>query len=304
MLELVQVSTTDGVRLDGALETPTLLDATSAAPAVADAWLLLHGTGSNFYSGALLANLAPRLAALGATVLRVNTRGHDQVSAAYTPRGHRWIGAAFERVADAPLDIAAWINLLVQLGHQRVGILGHSLGAVKAIYALANLEATNATSLRHVTALAAVSPPRLSHSHYAQSARAGDFLPVFDQAAALVGSGQGETLLQVNFPLRYIVSAAAYVDRYGPDEHYNILKLVVHLPCPTLVTYGSQELQSEVAFAGMPEAIQRVRRDNPSPGKAPLQVAIVAGADHLYTATHDALFASFERWLRKLPQSN
>src|SRR4051812_20844740 len=99
MLELVQVTTADGLRLDGLLDTPARPSDAPSAPTV-DAWLLLHGTGSNFYSGGLLGSLATRLVAAGAVALRVNTRGHDQVSAAYTPRGPRWIGAAFERVAD------------------------------------------------------------------------------------------------------------------------------------------------------------------------------------------------------------
>ncbi len=250
MLQLVQVVTADGIRLDGvlegALETPSAqLAADQPSLAVVDAWLLLHGTGSNFYSGALLGGLATRLAGGGATVLRVNTRGHDQVSAAYTPRGPRWIGAAFERVADSPLDIAAWIKLLIERGHQRIGILGHSLGAVKAIYALNQFhggnqvdspeqqaEPADLTPLRNVVALAAVSPPRLSYSHYAASIRSSVFLPIFERAAALVAAGQSDTLLEVNFPLRYIVSAGAYVDRYGPPERYNVLNLLGAPPVP------------------------------------------------------------------------
>ncbi len=56
-MDLVQVTTADGLRLDGILRQPTQLD--SAAPI--DAWLFIHGTGSNFYSAKLLAALEPRV---------------------------------------------------------------------------------------------------------------------------------------------------------------------------------------------------------------------------------------------------
>ncbi len=123
-----------------------------------DAWLCLHGTGSNFYAASTLAGLAPKLLAGGAAVLRGNTRGHDLVSTGPTAAGRGLQGAAFERVDDAPLDLAAWIELLASRGYQRIGILGHSLGAVKAIFTLAQPEHPQ------VAALVAVSPPHLSYA--------------------------------------------------------------------------------------------------------------------------------------------
>ena len=47
------------------------------AATVVDAWLCIHGTGSNFYAASTLAGLAPKLLAGGSAVLRANTRGHD-----------------------------------------------------------------------------------------------------------------------------------------------------------------------------------------------------------------------------------
>src|SRR5262249_2835683 len=75
LVDLVQPTTRDGVRLDGAFQAP-------AAPAAAplDAMCLAHGTGGSFYSSTLLEAVAERLLGLGVAALRVNTRGHDVMS--------------------------------------------------------------------------------------------------------------------------------------------------------------------------------------------------------------------------------
>jgi len=62
LFELVQMTTRDGVRLDGSFQAPT-------APGVAglpvDGLCLVHGTGGNFYSSTLFDSLAARLLELG-----------------------------------------------------------------------------------------------------------------------------------------------------------------------------------------------------------------------------------------------
>jgi hypothetical protein len=76
LVDLVQVATRDGLRLHGALELPPANEAVVASrSSPVDAWLCIHGTGSNFYSASTLAGLAPKLLAGGAAVLRANTRG-------------------------------------------------------------------------------------------------------------------------------------------------------------------------------------------------------------------------------------
>ncbi|MGD9722761.1 MAG: alpha/beta hydrolase [Pirellulales bacterium] len=292
LVDLVQVTAADGVRLHGALEVP----AADAVPAAAnetsptiDAWLCIHGTGSNFYAASTLAGLAPKLLAAGAAVLRANTRGHDLVATGPSAAGRSLQGAAFERVDESPLDLGAWIELLRARGYRRIGLLGHSLGAIKAIFTLAGAQSPQ------VAALVAISPPRLAYSEFVQSARADEFRQTFDRAAALVAEGRGDELLLVRMPLAYYVSAAGYVDRYGPDEKYNVLALLPKVRCPTFVTYGSSEMQAEVAFRGMSEAVAAL----PGSGAA-LQVAVIAGADHIYTGCHDVLAARITRWASSL----
>jgi deoxyinosine 3'endonuclease (endonuclease V) len=61
------------------------------------------------------------------------------------------------------------------------------------------------------------------------------------------------------------------------------------------MTYGSAEIQQHEAFQGMPEAVKKLATE-----KNRLQIAVVAGADHQYTACHDTLSAMITKWLRRL----
>src|SRR5205823_12642967 len=84
LVDLVQVTTRDGFRLDGAYLAPS---GPKSLPL--DALCFVHGTGGNFYSSTLFDALTDRLRALGCGVLRINTRGHDGISTASTDRGGR-----------------------------------------------------------------------------------------------------------------------------------------------------------------------------------------------------------------------
>jgi alpha-beta hydrolase superfamily lysophospholipase len=282
LVDLVQTLTRDEVRLDGAYQASPRAGAAGLA---VDAFCLVHGTGGSFYSSPLFDTLAERLLALGCGILRGNTRGHDLMSTAATPRGGRRQGAAYEVVDDCRHDVA-WIGWLRQHAGPRVGLLGHSLGAVKCLYAQAREPHPGAACVL------AVSPPRLSHSWFLSGEQASAFRAIYDRAQQLVATGQPEALLEVTLPLPLVITAAGYVEKYGPDERYNYLRLLAGLRCPTLLTLGAAEMAGNVAFRAAAEAARAAA------GSAPVQVEVVAGADHFYTGVREELAARLEAWLR------
>ncbi len=280
LVDLVQTTTRDGLRLDGMFQPAV----GPAAPL--DAVACVHGTGGNFYSSTLFDAVAQRLLALGVAVLRVNTRGRDLMSSAATARGGVRLGAAYESFADCRHDLAAWVAWLREQGRPRIGLIGHSSGALKCLYAQAH-EPDPA-----VKCLLALSPPRLSYSWFAASDKAAEFLHTYQQAQALVVAGEPQTLLDVRLPLPFVVTAAGYAEKYGPDERYNYLRFLDRVRCPTLVTFGSVEAANNMAFRGAAEAIVNIAPN--------VRVLSIAGADHFYAGTRDALLASIEGWLRGL----
>lgn len=284
LVELVRVHTSDGHRLDGSLLKRSGEGVVS--PPV-DAFIFLHGVGGNFYAGNLFDYLAGELSQRGMDVLRVNTRGHDSISITWGRTGPVRHGAAYEVVDQCRYDLTAWIQCLLDRGCQQIGILGHSLGAIKAIYSQAH-EPHPA-----VRCLIACSAPRLSYSAFMNSEAQPKFFESMASARELIEKGQPESLFQAKFPFPILITAAGYVDKYGPDERYNVLRLVDRISCRMLATYGQLELENGgIAFAGMVDELTRRRREGQS-----LDVATVAGADHAYNGVYDRLGAKLFEWL-------
>jgi pimeloyl-ACP methyl ester carboxylesterase len=286
-VELVRTVTRDGLRLDGALCAPSnARPATVNTPATLAA-ILVHGVASNFYTSSTFEPLIPKLQAMGLPVLSVNTRGHDSVFGASLGTVRRRLGAAYEIVDDCRLDIAAWIEFLKSRDHQRIVLIGHSLGAVKVVYFQAHERSTD------VGAVIAVSSPRLSYSAFMNAPESAAFWDSIHTAEELIKASKSEELFTSKFPVPMLVTAAAYIDKYGAAERYNILKFTANLPCPALFTYGSKELDSGgIAFVGMDGALRSLSSLHER------SVEVIDGADHVYIGVAGRLAASVIGWLR------
>ncbi len=288
LIDLMQTQTRDGLRLDGAWHTADGHN----NPLAFDAICVVHGTGSNFYSSTFLTAIVDHFHGLGCPGLCINTRGHDGISTASTSKGGKRLGAAYEIVDDCRHDVQAWLDFLGQKGFRRILLIGHSLGAVKAIYALAQEPNAN------VAALVAISPPLLSYAQFANSTQGALFLETFARAERLVEDGHPASLLDVHLPLPMVISAGGYVEKYGPNERYNYLKFLRGVQIPALVIFGSHEVESNMAFQGAPEAVEAL-----AAVQQRLRVETVPGADHFYTSKRPELLEIVERWVKQFQLS-
>lgn len=273
--ELVKTTTSDELRLDGALHAA---EATESSASV-DSVLCLSGVASNFYGSTLMEDVLLTLQELGVTVLWANTRGHDGLFTAATGQGMKRFGAAMEVVDHCRLDVSAWCDFLVRRDHKRIGLLGHSLGAIKSLYSQA-FQPHDA-----VSRVIAASPPRLSYACFRNGERSTVFTGTIRDAERRVEEGNPNTLMEVPFPFPLIISAAGYLDKYGPQERYNIQTFASRVKVPVHFIYGEVELSDGgVAFAGVPEALAAL----PDEGQQ-FSFTTVPGADHMYTGRRDAL---------------
>lgn len=280
-VDLVSIPTRDGVRLDGMLQRPTVPPAWPV-----DAVCVVHGTGGNFYGSTLFDALGERCLERGCAVLRINTRGHDGISTAVTSRGGRRLGAAYEVVDDCRHDLTGCIDWLKERVGPRIGLIGHSLGAVKSLYALAHEPALE------VACVVGISPPRLSYGWFCASPEGPAFLETYQQADALMQAGRPGALLEVQLPLPFVITAAGYVEKYGPDERYNYLNFLAGVRCPALITLGELEAANNMAFRGAAEAMRELRHRPPG-----LRVSTIADADHFYSRARAPLIACIDQWL-------
>lgn len=290
IVELVKTQTRDGVRLDGAITRANAVDSASQPTGLI---VCLHGVGSNFYGSTMMNVLAEGLYSEQWDVLRVNTRGHDYCYVGSFKMGVRRFGSGYEIVANCVDDVAAWVQWAEQLGYERVVLLGHSLGAIKTVFC----QSHEMSDL--VVAVLAISPPKLEHETFLVGERSGEFRASFNAAEELIANGLADDLVEVTFPFPLLITAASYVDKYGPQDRYNIVKLIEHLNVPTHFIYGGSELtDGNAAFAGLADILVDKVRDLMLSDFVSIEV--IAGADHLYMRHLDTLLASARRFVGAL----
>lgn len=281
LVDLVRITTRDGCQLDGILQRPE-----NAGKTGIDVWCLVHGTGGNFYQSSLFDFLVARLLAQGSAVLRINTRGHDGISTAVSARGGLRLGAAYEIVDDCRHDLAGWVAWLKENVGPRVGLLGHSMGGLKCLYAAAH-EAEMKPSC-----VVGISPPHLSYGWFCESEQRGRFLSHYEQAEKFAEAGKSTELIEVALPLPMVISAGGYLDKYGPQEKYNYLTFIAAVRCPILVLVGEIEVARNVAFQQVPTRLAELAQK-----RGNLAHQIIPGADHFYTGVRDQAWSALENWM-------
>jgi pimeloyl-ACP methyl ester carboxylesterase len=288
LVDLVRTTAPDGLRLDGALLEPT----TGARSRVGagTAVLCLHGVGSAFYGSNLFEAISPALTQRGFAVLWANTRGHDGLVTTIATGKRRHFGAAAEIVDECRLDVAAWRSFLQDRGYDRLALLGHSLGAVKALYAVVQGTVAKGEPAEFIVA---ASPPSLSYRRLLAGKDGAAFRRWIDEAKRLIDAGAGDRLFEPNVPFPLVISARTYWDKYGAEERYDFLQFLGQVDRPTLFTYGELELRGEgTPFTGLPERIREIAGE-----RSPIATRIVPGADHAYRGVADAWSAVVADWI-------
>lgn len=282
--ELVTATTADLVRLQG-----LYFNATGESGGSIDAAVILHGLGGNFYSSRLSFRLSQALTEIGISTCVVNTRGHDGISTSTVSGRVSTTGAAFEIVADCQHDVRGWVDWLIQRGHRRIALVGHSLGAIKSLFAQAFAPHD------HVKAIVALSASRLCHQSFLDSDRREQFLGWYDRATEMVKQGKGDELLNVDFPFPTYICAKAYADKYGPADQYNWLTFVSQVDVPLLMIFGERELIDNAAFQGVLEDLEPIRATMQN-----MSVTVVESADHFYSGVHHSAGEAMTNWLSAL----
>ena len=234
LVDLISVTTSDGITLDGAF-FPAATDASRSGPV--DAMLLIHGSGGRFYAPATR-TMAEDLSQRGYPCLALNTRGHDTVwmdAAGGVPQGN-----AFEILDISRHDLRAGVDFLAERGYQSIGLLGHSMGAVKVAYYAAWEDDPR------VRTVIPISPVRLSYSYYMESPDAREFQGILERADQMESEGRALELMKVEFPIPQYFSAASYLDKHGPAERYNLVTLAPRIKVPLFIVAGSLETHTRL----------------------------------------------------------
>jgi len=209
LVDLVNVTTRDGVRLDGIWRKPGQVNSSLLG---VDVVVLHHGVGGNFYGPGMFEEYSDALLNKGCAVLRVNNRGHDTISRAAVGGEDKRIGAAYEAMDECGYDWEAWVDFAQTAGYRSIGLWGHSLGATKSIYHMGT------QGDPRVKCVVAGSPPRFSYSAFTKLEEGEEFERIYLQAQKYIADGQPQALIETPYPTPLLVTAEVFVEKYGPDE--------------------------------------------------------------------------------------
>ena len=241
-------------------------------------WLFTHGVGGAFYRAPLL-TVGQELSRRGFNVALLNNRGHDWM---WVNRADgRWLGAAYELIEDAALDIQAAVDWLAARGHSRLVLAGHSLGAVKVGYTLAHQRPTE------VVAAALCSGPRLPGR---PTMAPGELQAGMAKAEELVAAGRPEELI---FLTGRAFSARTYLNKYGKGANTAVLSCADRFGVPVMFLAGnSSEGYSD---APMLEHARDLHAALPASGFAEID-----GADHMYGGREPTIADALTDWYEAL----
>ncbi|MDE2779054.1 MAG: alpha/beta fold hydrolase [Chloroflexota bacterium] len=281
IVDLITITSRDGMSLDAAFFEPAA-GVTPKGPV--DAMLLIHGSGGNFYRTATKA-MAEDLRSQGYACLAINTKGHDTV---WSPQGSgEYYGNALEILDNSRHDLAAGIDYLWEKGYRSIGLLGHSMGAVKVGY-----YAATEGDERIVTVIP-ISPVRLSYSYYMQSEDAEEFRSIIERADQMEAEDRALELMEVRFPIAQMFSAASYLDKHGPAERYNLVALSPRISAPMLVMGGEQETHTRLKDC--PQDMVTAAVNSPR-----AEYVIIPGGNHSLLNSMDQASATVLDWLASL----
>ena len=281
LVDLISVVNQEGLPLDGAFYAPDA-DAPDCGPV--NAMLLIHGSRGNFCDPATK-SMAADLSARGIACLTLNTNAHDTIW--YHPPIDGYKGNAFEILENTMSDLRAGIDHLEQRGYRAVGLLGHSMGAVRVTYYAATQDDPR------VAAVVPVSPVRLSYSHFLESGDAEEFRDNVETAQRLMKEGNPDGVFRVNFPIPQFFSAASYLDKHGPFEKYNLINLAGRIQVPILALNGSRETHTRLK--GMAQDLAQAAVNSPKASA----IIVDEGEHSLVNRTAEASAAVLQ-WLAAL----
>lgn len=281
LVDLMSTTTSDGLLLDGAFFAPP-----PGIPrrGLVDAVLLIHGSDGNFYTASIKA-MAEDLRAQGYACLTLNSTAHDTVW--HNSSDGRFYGVAYEILDRCRLDLRAGIDYLWGLGYRHIGISGVSMGAVRVAY----YAATEADD--RVAAVIPISPVRLSYSYFMASEDAPEFQRNVQRAKHLEAEGKGQELMDVKFPISQMFSAAAYLDKHGPAERYNLVTLAPRIKIPLFVLAGSLETHTRLRDAARDIALAAVNSPR-------AEYTVIDGGNHGLSNRRQEASAAVLNWLASL----
>ena len=263
-VELVNLQTSDGVRLSGALRQP-LSGQTKAAV------FMVHGYSGNFYSG-IMAFLPEALAGRGFTTLTLNMRDHDR-------------GPKKNLFKDNLQDIAAGMDELTHRRYKTVFLYGHSMGTNRVLYYQA------ATKDPRIAGTILTAPPGNLFQWNVRMFGLEEATRVLHRAQKLKNKGNGNEWMLIDLgPLgKALYTANHLVSLRGPETFSDPFINIAHTSTPILIVHGLADGLAD------PKVSDQLKKSAGTGHQ--VRVTKIAGADHRFRGHQKELEEVIYQWI-------
>ena len=262
--ELIEVHTTDGVKLDGVLREPYPIRAKAGV-------VMVHGYGGNFYSG-IMAFLPEALSRRGFATLALNMRDHD-------------LGPKKNLFEDNLLDIAAGVDEMARQGFEALFLYGHSMGTNRVLFYLAEIQDPR------IAAVILTGPPGNLFQWNVRTFGLKAATEVLRRAQELKAEGKGDTWMLIDLgPLgKTLYTANHVVSLRGPQSLSDPFMNIARLAKPVLVVHGLADRLAD------PQVADQLK-NNAGHGSS-VTVRKIGGADHRFRKHEKELEEIITQWL-------
>lgn len=269
--KLVRVFTSDGLYLHGYF-VPSQKNKTAV--------LHIHGFEGNFYENWFVHVLAKTLENSDIAFLSVNTRGNGKdTDFDTTDENIKRVGAHYELLEEAYIDIDAWMEFLIEGGYETIILQGHSLGTVKVARYL-----TEGKHKDKVNKLILLSP--FDRKTFIESYTKKTVEELLAKAQQKIDEGKEEERVTRDFDIAG-VSYKSYVSWYKQDDFGRMFEFCTKdydfpalkkILIPTKIIVGSKDEYFHASNPEHPEEAMKLLLDNIPNSKG----KIIDGAVHSF----------------------
>ena len=265
-IELVQLTTSDGIKLTGVLRRPS--SSLKQAGVV-----LIHGYSGNFYSS-IMGFLPQALTDHGFCTLAINMRDHDRV-----PKKN-----LFE---DNRHDIAAAVNEMERRGYNPIFLYGHSMGTNRVLYYQV------ATEDPRIAGMILTGPPGNLYEWNVRIFGQDAAAQLLRRAQELKAGGKGDEWMLIDLgPLgKSLYTANHLVSLRGPQTFSDPFKNMARVSIPVLIVHGLADRLAEPVVAD--------RLSSHAGAGIKVKIVKIAGAGHGFRGHQQELADTTYNWLHK-----
>jgi alpha-beta hydrolase superfamily lysophospholipase len=288
-MQLLHTLTADGLKLPG-----FIFDGGSDTGLV-----LVHGMGGNFLENPYAQFLANDLSKNGIGFLYGHNRGYSLINDIRTTSkdANGWLtfrrtGRAYERFAECPHDVAAWLGEARKAGWKKIFIMGYSLGGPKLVYALPQLSGNDIKGIILLSPADMVGLGKKDPAYAALLAEAQKNMAAHEPRKLLGGTFWGEDTF---------LSAQTFLDLFaegGPADvlplYRRPMPLLQRITQPLLIVMGERD---DIEIKTIADDIAALKAQ--ATGAASVETHIVPGANHAYETHEQKLADILTGWIRR-----